>query len=355
MPSNQSIKKPIPITIITGFLGAGKSTILNKIINENKNLKFGLIINEFGEIGIDGEIIESSGQEMVELSNGCMCCIVRSDLYSTVEKLITETEIDYILIEASGLAEPKPIADTFLMNDLDGRVSLEGVICLVDLDSFSIAKENYQVATDQLQFCDILVLNKYTQKQNEYKTDFMGKLKKLNPGVAVLENINNEIDSKQLIDTGAWDIERLESYKEKEEQKEKTKKHEHEHHKQDDHNHNHTKHNEDHGHHNHEHETVDEVVFISEKNMQLDPNKLDIWMTSNFPKNCIRAKGILKLKIGENSGSDMFLFQMVGASKMLIPFIPVRKNCDLSYSRLVLIGKNLDKNKILTDLKNCLA
>jgi G3E family GTPase len=366
--------KQIPITIISGFLGAGKTTLVNKIIQQNPQFKFGLIINEFGEVGIDGQIIEDSGQELVELSNGCMCCIVRSDLYSAVDKLISGNNIDYILIEASGLAEPKPIADTFMMNNLDGRVKLDAIVCLLDKDNFQATKENYQIAIDQLKFCDILLLNKdQTPIDSDENIALINNIRSLNPGATIMQN-NEDFPTKLLIDIGIWDIEKLEQFNlETEKNSADSIDHHHEHadkdhhHEHSDDNHDEKKHshnhNDHHGHdHHHEHDSVDEIVFSTNPGVWLDPQKLDNWMQNQFPVNCVRAKGILRIKIdktdtlGDQSLNphSTFLFQMVGASKMLVPFNPPKsKNVNLEFSRMVLIGKQLNKAQILNDLEQC--
>jgi G3E family GTPase len=345
----------IPITILTGFLGSGKTTILNKIIDHNPNKKFGLIINEFGEVGIDGQLVEDSGQELVELSNGCMCCVVRSDLYTTVEKLINTGKVDYILIEASGLAEPQPIADTFVMNNLENRTSLDSIVCLVDVENYQVSEKSYKVAIEQLQFCDIILLNKVNDKNQNKVGEIKILINKINPAAIVLIN-DDELDTQILIETGKWTEERLAEYKLEEEHEDKHE-HEHEHEHEHHHDHNesseHDHHHHKHEHHHHEHDEVDEVVFVTKENQLLDPNKLDNWLKNQFPSNCVRAKGLLNLPT-INKETGCFLFQMVGASKILTPFQTKRQDVNLKFSRMVLIGKKLNKEEILTNLNACI-
>jgi G3E family GTPase len=314
----------IPITILTGFLGAGKTTILKQILEKNKDKKIGLIINEFGEVGIDGQIVQDSGQEIIELSNGCMCCIVRSDLYKTVEDLISKKNLDYIIIEASGLAEAKPIADTFIMNNLGGKVTLDSVVCVVDTQNFLITQDQFKVASEQLKYCDIVVLNKLSDQNLD--SEILDKIKTsvlaINPSVVFLENLDHAIDVNLLIESGKWSIEKLLKIRNKEKSTEK-------------HSHSHT----------HEHDSVDEVVYIAPLGSVFNPNKLDNWLKTQFPATCVRSKGILKLDTGSD-GEKFYLFQMIGASKTLEPFY--QKN---DTSRIVLIGKSLDQAKIIKDLE----
>jgi len=329
-----------PITILTGFLGSGKTTLLNQILKQNPEIRFGLIINEFGEIGIDGQIIEDSGEEMVEISNGCVCCVVRKDLQDTVKKLLDSKKVQYIIVEASGLAEPAPVAQTFSMDDFEGAVNLDSVICLVDALNYGLVEKDYRIALEQLAFADIIVLNKVNEASPEQLEKLRELIQKINPEATLLEN-QNDLNTKLLIDTGAWSIDKLTAADSTSDSDSKVDL-DHDH---DDHDSKHTHH------HDHEHEQVDEVVFTSTKT--LDPNKLDMWLQTKFPKNVIRAKGFLNLQTP--TGENLYLFQMVGAGKTLKPFIPTRKDFDYQTSRIVLIGKDLDKNQILGDLAETLV
>ena len=321
---NTNMHKSIPITIFTGFLGSGKTTTINNIINQNPHLKFGLLINENGDIPIDSQMIESAEEEIVAMANGCICCIVRGDLIKTVEKVIAGGTVDYIIIEASGMAEPKPIADTFVVNNLDGRIHLDSIVTIVDAENYTLTEQNYKTAVDQVQFADIIVLNKVQKAKSEEVTKLQSALKQLNPYAFIVEN-NGEIDTAILIDTGKWNEDKLLNYKPENQN--------------------------EHDHHTHEHSQVDEIVFTSKRGEVLDPDKLDSWLKNQFPANCIRAKGILRLKTP--GGINNYLFQMVGASKTLVPFSTKRKDVNLDFSRMVLIGKDLDSEKIIQDLKRC--
>ncbi len=157
------MQKKIPITILTGFLGSGKTTLLNTILSGNHGLKIAVVENEFGATDIDHALIKTtSAEEIIEVSNGCMCCTVRKDWMDAIERLLnTKKDIDAIVIEASGASEPLPIAQSFLMNDMGGRVKLDSIICMIDaLNYESLFAASAQIALEQLEFADFVVLNK---------------------------------------------------------------------------------------------------------------------------------------------------------------------------------------------------
>jgi len=348
--------KIIPITIFTGFLGSGKTTLIKSIIEKHSNLKFGLIINEFGEVGIDGELIKTatSGEQIIEISNGCLCCVVRSDLQQAVDVLIKTNQLDYIIIETSGLAEPAPVAQTFLMDNLNGKVRLDSVVCVIDCENFALAKETYQITLEQLEYADIVVLNKQENSSAEQISEILKLISHVNPDVSVLKN-DSELDTNLLIDTNQTDLSKYEKQADLESKPSDEHHHDvdsHDHDKDHDHDENHEHHHDHHEeeHHHHEHETVDEVVFVTNKMM--DPNKLDNFFQHTFPAQVVRAKGFLKLKEGDGG---MFLFQMVGARKYLQPYVSSSPDFDKQTSRIVFIGKQIPKQFILSQMEDCIV
>lgn len=313
----------IPITIITGFLGSGKTSLINTLIKQNKSKKFGLIINEFGEVGIDGQLIEASSDEVFEISNGCICCIVRKDLLDGVEKVISSQKLDYLIIETSGLADPGPVTQTFAVDNLGGKISLDAVICTVDAVNFSESRKEYEVLGDQISFSDMIVINKADLVDDKALETLKQEIKKINPAAPIFINHNGDLPTEVLLQTDSWNLERLAAQSK-----------------------------EEHHHHHHEHHEVDEVVFVTDKIIK--PEKLDAWMQNEFPQNAIRAKGFLRLEAFEGQ-EVLFVFHKVGAFRSITPFVPSRPDFDFKTSRLVFIGKGLDKEKILKSLKEVVS
>ncbi len=160
--NNKYMNKQIPITILTGFLGSGKTTLLNHIIRNANGKKIAVVENEFGSAGIDADLIEKSTEEIVEISNGCMCCTVRKDFIEAIERLLASGKpIDHIIIECSGMSDPLPIAQSFLMNDMSGKVSLDSIICVIDAENIDHkVVQNTDTTLDQMEYADFVIVNK---------------------------------------------------------------------------------------------------------------------------------------------------------------------------------------------------
>jgi G3E family GTPase len=349
--------KQIPITVLTGFLGSGKTTLINKIIKNNPQFKFALIINEFGEVGVDGKLIENYSEEIMEISDGCICCVVQTDLLKTVVKLIDRGDVDYILIETSGLAEPEPLINT-LVSFENPKAKFDSVIAVVDVENYETLGKEYKVIESQAKLADVVVLNKISES-NKFQVEKLQKsIALLNPYCSFVENIEG-LPVNIFIETNSWTLERLlESNPENSEVKHEHSDHSKHHHSDDSASelgHVHDEHcghsHQDSGHkHHHEHDEVDEVVFTTP--IGLNPDKLDEWLRSEFPHNAIRSKGILRLNTPK--GIESYVFQMVGANKSLTR-LSQSTNQIPTQSILVFIGKGLDKKSILDGLEKVVA
>ena len=201
--------KIIPVSILTGFLGAGKTTLLNHILRGQSQYKFAVIINEVGKIGIDGGLVESQKDEIVEMSNGCVCCTVRKDLVSGIQKLLKKGGFDYILIETTGIADPGPVAQTFLnIPALQRFVQLDAIITVVDAEQVFKQIEEVPVVVDQIAMADFVLLNK-TDLADEAQLGRVGeKIRTVNPHTRILRTHNSEAPLAELLDIHAFDVDR---------------------------------------------------------------------------------------------------------------------------------------------------
>ena len=197
--------KPIPVTVLTGYLGAGKTTLLNRILTENHGKKYAVIVNEFGEIGIDNDLIVESDEEIYEMNNGCVCCTVRGDLIRVVEGLMRRPgRFDAILVETTGLADPVPVAQTFFMDDdVRSKTRLDAVVALVDAKHLPLRLKDSREAEDQIAFADVVILNKTDLVTPEELRDVLAMeasqyFGNPNPTVVV-----KEIRSRKVFITGA--------------------------------------------------------------------------------------------------------------------------------------------------------
>lgn len=199
----------IPITILTGFLGSGKTTLLNHILSGDHGLKIAVVENEFGEANVDGALIKTaSTEEIIEVSNGCLCCMVRKDWMDAIERLLDSGKhIDAIIIEASGASEPLPIAQSFLMNDLGGRVKLDSIICLVDgLNYEKLFADDAKIAIEQLEFADFIIMNKVDLIDDSKKLFLKENIRKVNAFTPIIEAENAKVDLELLLSTGRFDL-----------------------------------------------------------------------------------------------------------------------------------------------------
>jgi len=203
--------KKIPVTVISGFLGAGKTTLVNHLLTHHKNINIGVIVNEFGEVGIDGALIVADEEALIEIRNGCICCTVRTDLVAGVKLLLERSDLnlDRLIVETSGLADPAPVLQTFLADsDLLARLELESVVTLVDAANFTRQIED-TIAREQVAFADLIVLNKVDLLEPDELAPMERELHAINPTAAIIRAANSEVATDALLGRSRFSLPNL--------------------------------------------------------------------------------------------------------------------------------------------------
>ena len=210
MTASANTSKPrIPVTILTGFLGAGKTTLLNYILQQQHGYKFAVIVNEIGAIGIDGQLVENSKEEILQMNNGCVCCTVRKDLVKSIQKLIARGGFDYILIETTGIADPAPVAQTFLnIPQLQQYVQLDSIITVVDAEQIEKQMADVDTAREQIAMADFLLLNKTDLVAEAHLARVEEIIAGLNPHAQTFRTNHSQVNLKEVLDMAAFDVDR---------------------------------------------------------------------------------------------------------------------------------------------------
>jgi G3E family GTPase len=199
--------KPVPVSILTGFLGAGKTTLLNYILKQQHGYKFAVIVNEVGKIGIDGALIEKTDDDVLEMSNGCLCCTVRKDLVKGVQNLLKKGGFDYLLIETTGIADPGPVAQTFLnIPQLQQFVRMDSIITVVDSEHIEKQMAETETARDQIAMADFLLLNKTDLVDAATMERIEARARELNPHAQIFRTNHSQVNLKELLDMHAFDV-----------------------------------------------------------------------------------------------------------------------------------------------------
>ncbi len=199
-------KHALPVTIITGFLGSGKTTLLNHILTNQEGLKTAVLVNEFGEIGIDNELIVTTGEDMVELNNGCVCCTINNDLVEAVYKVLERQEqLDYLVVETTGLADPLPVALTFLGTELRDLTRLDSIVTVVDAANYSLDLFNSEAAHSQIAYGDIILLNKADLVDEADLDALEVKIRDIKEGARILRTTRSQVPIPLVLSVGLFE------------------------------------------------------------------------------------------------------------------------------------------------------
>jgi len=354
----------IPVTVLTGYLGSGKTTLLNRILSENHGKRYAVIVNEFGEIGIDNDLIVESDEEIYEMNNGCVCCTVRGDLIRVVEGLMRRPgRFDAIVVETTGLADPVPVAQTFFMDDdVRSKTKLDAVVALVDAKHLPLRLKDSREAEDQIAFADVVVLNKTDLVNADELRDVEAAVRAINPSARIHRTTRAGVALDQVLDRGAFDLKRvladdphfLDAH-------DHDHDHDHECGPNCDHDHHHHHHDHDHHHHDHDHHEHGAVSPIHDVTVQsvslrggeMDSKKFFPWIekiTQMEGPNILRLKGIIAIK----DDPDRYVIQGV---HMIIEGDHQRawKDDEKHESRLVFIGRELDAERLKRSFEACQA
>src|SRR5579872_6828028 len=348
--SEQNAKDKIPVTVLTGYLGAGKTTLLNRILSENHGRKYAVIVNEFGEIGIDNELVVGADEEVFEMNNGCICCTVRGELIRIIEGLMKRKgKFDAIIVETTGLADPAPVAQTFFVDqDVSAKAKLDAVVTVADAKWLADRLRDAPEAKNQIAFADVIVLNKTDLVTPAELREVEARIRAINPYATLhhAQRCNVAIDA--VLERNAFDLDRIMDIEP--DFLEVGDDHDH-HHDHDHHDHDHH-HEHAHGGLKHYHDEHMQSISVRLPG-DVDPDKFMPWinmLTQKEGPNILRCKGIVAF----SGDPKRFVFQGV---HMMLDGEPQRewKEGEKRESKVVFIGRDLKEDQIRQGFLACAA
>jgi len=355
----------LPVTIISGFLGSGKTTLLNHIITNNQGVKTAVLVNEFGEIGIDNELVvrTSADDTTIELSNGCICCTINDDLVDAIYRVLDRAEkVEHIVVETTGLADPLPVALTFLGTELRDMTRMDSIVTVVDAANFSLDLFNSEAAYAQIIYGDIILINKADLVSKEQLDDLEKRIRDIKEGARIIRTTNSQVPLPLVLSVGLFESDKYfdaaeshahehhdHAHHDHHDHGHARHDHDHDHHSHEHHDHNHDHHDHDHSHHHHSHHLENDgfVSLSFQSDRPLSLRKFQSFLDNELPDAVFRAKGILWFQESPNR----HIFHLSGKRFSI-------EDDDWKgpkSNQLVLIGQNLDLPKLRQQLEFCLT